>query len=263
MRLRWVHLLDAGIILVLVGGLVAAGLAWHREHSHDGDARAVAAWMHDHHEQRVAWPTSLRSSVPALLAAGVTPVLVDDNTPVQDYAVNDTPVVVSSSPKTVVGSTTRTFKEGSLTVHLLDAKTAAATTLAAGQSVGQEFSRPYRFSPFLPSRQVSSEHPLVVHLSLRPGLYQLTVDAFDPTVRNDLVLTVGPPEPIVRSKTKLAVIVMNPAVLDFNVGATHSGTTAVPVTLTISATGPTSPATALVNGWQLECLIPKSPTGST
>jgi hypothetical protein len=185
-------LIDVGIVTVLVAHVAVFLVLRHDQTRHDGQARAIAAWMRDHDETRVAWPKTYRSAVPALLAAGVTPVLVDDaHVAPQQLALNQTGVAVTRGRSRLDPVTTDTRRFGSLTARLVNEKAAALIPLDGGDEIGQEIARPYIFAPIRNSLSVDSTHSFTTTVTLAPGKYALRVDAFSTTKHTRLVVEAG------------------------------------------------------------------------
>ena len=211
-------LIDIAIVVILVGHAAAFVVIRQHRTRYDGEARAIASWMHDNGEDRVAWPAELRGTVPALLAAGVTPVLVDEaRVAPQQLAVNDTGVVVTRDGDQLGEVTGESFDAGDLTAHTVDLDAAAATPLAVGDIVGQNIARPYRFAPIRNSLRLIEGEPFTTALTLEPGRYQLAVEAFSPQRRRDLVVTITT-KPRQRTKIRLGRVAEAPIVVPFTVG---------------------------------------------
>ncbi|HEX5096825.1 MAG TPA: hypothetical protein VFX21_12450 [Acidimicrobiia bacterium] len=237
-------LIDIAVVVILVSHAVAFVVIRQHRTRYDGEARAIASWMHDQGEDRVAWPAELRGSVPALLSANVTPVLVDDaRVAPQQLAVNDTGVVVTRDGDRLGDVTGESFDAGDLTAHVVKLDAAAATPLASGDIVGQNIARPYRFAPIRNSLRLTEDEPFRMELTLDPGRYQLAVEAFAPQRQRDLVTTIAT-KPVQRTTTRLRQVVQAPIVVPFTVGPDD----AQPVKVRLAVAGDGKPQ-AFVHQW--------------
>jgi hypothetical protein len=240
-------LIDIAVVVILVTHAAAFVVIRQHRTRNDGEARAIAEWMHDNGEDRVAWPEDLRGTVPALLSAGVTPVLVDDaQVASQQLAVNDTGVVVTRHGNRLADVTGETFEAGDLTAHLVDLDAAAATPLEVGDFVGQNVARPYRYAPIRNSLRLTPDEPFTTELTLDPGSYRLAVEAFSPQRGRDLVVTVAT-KPRQRENIRLRPVVQAPIVVPFTVGPND----AQPVLVRLAVAGDGA-AQAFVHQWTVQ-----------
>jgi hypothetical protein len=246
-RRRLGFLIDVAVVVVLVAH-AAAFVALRRHQSRDdGDARAIAAWMLERHEDRLAWPRKLRSAVPALLDAGVTPVLTDDPVAPQQLVVNDAPIVVTRAASAARDLTLEEFRTGPLIARRVDLERAARVPLRTGETVGEQIARPYVFSPLRDSRRLRDGEPMRRSLLLAPGTYAVHVEAFRPHRGGSLRLLVTEGFlPLTKKQFPFAAIVEHPFVAEFRVPAGGSQTVNVTFTAQDVAGRP-----AYLNRWQL------------
>jgi hypothetical protein len=242
-------LIEIAVVVILVAHAVAFVVIRQQRTRYDGEARAIASWMHDNGEDRVAWPDDLRGTVPALLSADVTPVLVDEeNVAPQQFAVNDTGVVVTRGDVEQVADVVgESFDAGDLTAHLVNLDEAAAIPLAVGDSVGQNIARPYRYAPIRNSLRVTSDDAFAMPLTLAPGSYTLAVEAFATDRGTELVLAVGT-DPAQRERVRLARVVRRPIEMTFTVDDDDGQ----PVTVRFATQGNPERRHAFVHQWQVE-----------
>jgi hypothetical protein len=241
--------LDIAIVVVLVSHLVAFVVLRNTQIRHDGEARGIAAWMHDQGHERLAWPEQLRAAVPALLDNGVTPVLVDPDVAPQQLAVNQTRVAVTQGDSDLAGITRGQFRTGSLTARMVDLEAAAATPLRPGQYVSQNIARPYIFSPVRDSRLITPDEPFTMTLTLAPGRYVLSVEVFDPELAASLrVSATANRQTLAAATMMLDPVVKEPAELPFAV----SGRAALAVNVRVAvANAPNSTTTAFMHEWSV------------
>lgn len=164
----------AAILAVLVVSIVVVV----RQRAYDDEAADVAAWAQDRGVERVAWSADKREAVPALLDAGVVPVLVESSAPVQQYAIAQTGVVVADGGEQAPALVQDSHRFGDLTAYVIDLDAAASVPLAVGDTVSEEISRPYRYAPLHPSAVVLPGESFRRDLYLEPGRYEVTVEAF-------------------------------------------------------------------------------------
>jgi hypothetical protein len=242
-------LIEVAVVVVLVGHAAAFVVLWRHQARYDGEARAIAGWMHERHEERLAWPRDLRTAVPALLDAGVTPVLTDDPPAPQQLAVNATPVVVTRHAGAVDDLAIDEFREGPFVARLVDLERAALVPLRTGEVVGEQIARPYVFAPVHDSRLLANGKAMRTMLLLAPGSYVLQVEAF--VARSNGMLqvpvTVGF-RLLARKQFALASTVERPLELAFRVPAGRAQT----VTISFIAQQTNERTPAFLDRWQLE-----------
>jgi len=242
-------LLDVAIA-VTIGVFGVAFLEARSDQTRDhAQAREIARWAREHAASRVAWPESRREAVPALLDAGVTPVLVDDTAVVPaELALNRTPVVVTrtaTGPPAVAAR--ETYRTDDFVAHVVDLAAAAATPLAVGESAGEEYARPYVYAPLRDSRRIVRDEPFAADVRLVPGSYRVEVAAFDPDGRTRLRIAVRSGDTLAADhRERLRSVVYEPVTAAFEI----AGTAARPVTIRVWALGPEG-ASALVHAWSV------------
>jgi hypothetical protein len=242
----WI-LIEIAIVVVLVSHLAAFIILRNNQVRYDGEARAIAAWMHDHGRERLAWPEELRAAVPTLLDSGVTPVLVDSEVAPQQLAVNDTDVAVTHGTSDLADISRGEFEAGSLTARVVDLEAAATMPLRPGEFVGQDIARPYRYAPLRDSRPITSDDPFRTTLTLSPGRYVFAVEAFAPERGVQLLRSVAANgQTLAASTGALALYVLGPAELAFAVRGTD--TQAVMLRVAIAGGGD---STAFMHGWSV------------
>ena len=249
-RIRYA-LLDVAIVAVIVVHVAAFFVLRERQQRFDAEAREVATWMAELDLERVAWPAAHREAVPALLDAGVTPVLVDPDVAPQDLAVNDTGAIVVSGPPS--GRLTATLSDerdlGSLTAYRVDLERAASTPLAPGETVGEEIARPYVYAPLRDSEVIPTGEPFRTTLRLAPGRYTFSAELFDPTHRSSARLSARIRARVLTGETvRLRLVVYEPTTLEFVV----PGDRPQPLTLVVARRGDGGRGTALMHAWQVE-----------
>ena len=255
-RIRYA-LLDIAIVAVIVVHVAAFLILRERQQRFDNDAREVAAWMAELDLERVAWPAAHREAVPALLDAGVIPVLVDPDVAPQDLAVNDTGVLVVNGPPpdrlTATLSDERDL--GSLTAYRVDLGRAASAPLAPGEAVGEEIARPYVYAPLRDSEVIRTGEPFRTALRLAPGRYVFSAELFDPMRRSSARLSARIRGRSLAAETmRLGPVVDEPTTLEFVVG----GDRPRPVAVTVARRGPDgAQGTALMHAWHVERQEPK------
>ena len=183
-------LIDVAIVVVLCAHLGAFVMIRSAQTRYDGEAKDIARWAQSHGVDRLAWPADLRSSVPTLLDAGVTPVLVNQSeTNAQQLVVNDTPVLVTrGDPHGFEEVTTDASSAGSLVATLIDLPAASSQALDVGQSVAVDYSLPYVYEPIGDSYPLKVGDPLRIPVTLAPGDHVFTTEAIDPEVLLTLTL---------------------------------------------------------------------------
>jgi hypothetical protein len=251
-------LIDVAVVAVVAAHVAAFAVLRHEQVRYDGQAKEIAAWMHERGQTRVAWPEELRQAVPTLLDAGVTPVLVGSRDPPQQLAVNETGVVVTTSPNRWRAVTRGRFVAGDLVARLVDLDAAARTPLTGRQVLSQAVSRPYRYAPIRESQELTATRQFTVTVTLSPGKYMLGVEAFDPTRTFSLELTASMPDALLARQVRRLppvaedpanpVFVQEPTTLRFEV----EGITARRIEIGLTPVGePGTRAMALMHGWRL------------
>ncbi len=119
--------------------------------------------------------------MPALLAAGVTPVLVDPDVAAQQLAVNRTPVIATTEGDRPPLAPTATFDAGAFTASMIDLDVAKTVPLEVGEHVGVEYARPYRYAPIGPSLPIQPGGPVRVDLRLASGSYDVRAEMLSTT----------------------------------------------------------------------------------
>jgi hypothetical protein len=244
------HLVDVAVVLVLAGHVVAFGVVRAGLHRHDGVAATFATAVSTVGGSRVGWPVDRREAVPALLEAGLTPVLLDpERSPPQHLAVNEVAfAAVPAGDTSLDDVTTDRWPLGSLDVRRIDLARAAATPILQGEEVGEELSRPYRYAPVRDSAEVTVDAPFVRSLELAPGRYRLSVDGFDPERGAQALVVRAGAEVLARSGGPLAPVAGAPLGGDFEV----SGGAVRTVRIEVRPVPAGSDGRVLVHGWRVE-----------
>lgn len=175
---------DVVVVLVLVGGGAALVTAWVAQHAHDDDAAAAASLAHQH-GGRLVWPADRRQGVSSLLDAGTQPVLAEGPVAPQQLALWGTAVVIGTPEQPLPSFSLREQPVGDLVAHVVDLDRAGQVPLAPGETIGEQFSRPFEYAPLRESVQLDADAPLRRSLALEPGEYTVSVEAFAPTERRD------------------------------------------------------------------------------
>jgi hypothetical protein len=220
-------LIDVAIVAVLGAHLVAFVMIHSSQARYDGEAKDIARWAQSQGVSRVAWPAELRSAVPTLLDAGVTPVLVDaSEINAQQLVVNDTPVLVTrGDPVGFDDVATDRTSAGSLVATLVDLRAASSHPLDVGQSAAVEYSLPYVYSPILDSYPLKVGDPLLIPVPLAPGDYVFTTEVFDPEILLTLTLSATPEGgPALTHEAELRAVVDEPQVFRFTADGTVTRT---------------------------------------
>ena len=240
-------LLVATTIVAVVAGAVVVVV---RQRSDDGAAAAIAAWATDRGSERVAWPPERRAAVPALLASGVVPVLIDASAPAQQYAVARTEVVVTRVGEPAPDLVVESHREGDLVAHRVDLEEAGTVPLEVGDTVSEEISRPYRYAPLRPSTSVPPGDALERELHLAPGRYEVAVEAYvgieDDDATTSIVLAPAGGD-LVADGGQVGRVVEEPLVVELVIPeGTGPGTR-----LGIGPLGDSGTPTLLVHGWSV------------
>jgi hypothetical protein len=245
------RLRDILVDLAVVAVIVVFGAAFfvaRRDHArYDGDARAIAKWALDQGVNRIALPQDLRASVPVLLHNNVVPVLVDQGQlAAQQLAVNDTPVVVTRGEPPLNVTTQRRYTSGPFVARLINLGEAANVPLDAGQHVGEEISRPYRYAPLRNSRVIAQSKPFAVPVRLGPGRYVFTSEVFDPQERASVRLVVSEGTRVLGEATRRASrIVQAPTELPFSVFGSQ------PIEVVLGTEAVSADSSVLLHAWRL------------
>ncbi len=149
---------DLGVVAAIVSVLVFTALVIVRQGAYDGAATDIAAWCRERDVERVAWPSELREAVPALLDAGVVPVLVNGSEPAQQYAISRTGVVVMEAGAPAPALEVASHRVGDLIAYEVAIDEAGSVPLAVGDTVSEKISRPYRYAPCIRARSYRPVH---------------------------------------------------------------------------------------------------------
>lgn len=234
------------VILVVGAGVVTTRA---RLHSYDAAAKEIASWAAAQGIARIAWPADRREAVPALLASGVTPVLVDSATPpAQDLAINSTPVLVSTDRGHLAVLTRAELQVGDLHAAVIDLAAAAKVPLAKGEALGEQISRPYLYAPLRDSLQVRASKPMVVPVTLAAGHYVLTMAVFDPGSKASATLAATRRgAPLAATTMRLPSVVTTPMRIELDV----ADPVPAAVDLRLVVTGPGSGGNGYIHEWEL------------
>jgi hypothetical protein len=223
----WDVTLLVGATLVLIFPTVRV----LKQREHRAVVARMAVTLVEHKAERVALPFSMRPEVPQLLKKGISPVLYDPvHTAAQQFSLLNVTYKIQGDPPSLTQ---------------LDLNTLRTTPISPGQSIREEFSRPYIYSPIQPSFKLTSEAPIERSLFLAPGRYELNLEVFSkqtdvkPTV--SIVVTVGGAV-AVRDSFSATRIVYEPARIPFTVPSPGGHTL-----LIVASSGP-----VFVHAWELE-----------
>jgi hypothetical protein len=244
----WLLVLDIAICAVLVLSAISVVAVRAQLHASDGDAVAIADWARGRGLTRVAWPDDRREAVPALLAAGVTPVLVPAvSPPAQLLALNATPVLVTTDQDDLASLSRDELRSGPYIARVIDLGKAGAVPIADGESIGEQISRPYVFSPLRDSRRVLPGQPWSAPVTLAAGHYLLRVAVFDPQYKGFAALSAAIGDRPLGATTpkRLETGVIEPIRVEFDVTDE-----AAVVQLELVVTGPPG-AVGAVHEWDL------------
>lgn len=243
---------DLVVVATIVSVLVFTALVIVRQGAYDGAATDIAAWSRERDVERVAWPTELREAVPALLDAGVVPVLVDGSEPEQQYAISRTGVVVTKAGAQAPALEVASHRVGDLIAYEVAIDEAGSVPLAVGDTVSEKISRPYRYAPLYPSAVIPPGESFDRDLFLEPGRYEVTVEAFVGVEASDssanLVVAFEPTdgEPVVDAGA-IGAIVEEPLVIEL---VLPEGTSSA-VRLRMGTMGAPDSPDALVHAWSV------------
>ena len=225
--LLWDLSLVAGAIFVVAYPTVRV----FKLREHRPSVARMASALVEQQADRVALPHSMRPEVPQLLRKGITPVLYDPTR--------------TASQQFVLLNVTYRIEPNPPSLTRLDLKLLRTTPISPGQSIREEFSRPFIYSPIQPSFKLTSETPLERSVFLSGGRYELTLEVFfkknkpQPTI--SVLVSVGG-APLVYDEFDARRVVYAPAWVPFEVLPPGGD-----ATLTI-----TSSSTAYIHAWEIE-----------
>jgi hypothetical protein len=251
-------LIEIGVVVVLGVHLVAFAAIRNDQQRYADEARDIADWALAHDVARIAWPADLRAAVPALLDAGVTPVLVEPSeVNAQQLVLNDTPVLVGRDlPADLDEVTADRHEAGALDAALVDLDAAAPQPLDDGEAVEIEYSRPYIYAPIRDSQPLVVGEQLEFPLTLAPGSYVLRTEAYDPETSLDMILSAirGDGTPMFVAH-ELKERVFEPQELRFDVPGTEPQEVELRIEVWPRADaepGDEETAGAILHGWTME-----------
>lgn len=243
---------DVLVVITIVSVVAIAALVIVGQRAYDDEATDIAAWARERDVERVAWPSELRQAVPALLDAGVVPVLVDGSEPPQQFAVAQTGVVVTRVGAAMPALATASHRVGDLVAYEVAIDEAGSVPLGVGDTVSEKISRPYRYAPLYPSAVIPPGESFDRDLILEPGRYEVTVEAFVGVKASELSanLIVGL-EPaageLAVAAGPIGAVVEEPLVLELIV--TEGSSSAV--RLRMGTMGAADSPDVLVHGWSV------------